>query len=141
MSSLKYIVPPGPSEQWSISNHYSQAVDLGNGFFKISGQGGWDEKGEIPSDPQEEVELTIRNVDSVLKAAGLRGWEDVYYIRSYHVDIDKTLLFVGEAIKKRIPGHRPGAVASGVSRLAIPQMRLEIEVDAKKESGGINWIE
>ncbi|KAF4451111.1 endoribonuclease l-psp family [Fusarium albosuccineum] len=134
MPSFKSIVPPGPSEEWSIAYHYAQAIDLGNGFVKISGQGGWDEKGEIASDPQKEVELTIKNVDDVFKAAGLRGWEDVYYVRSYHLDIDATLPFVGEALKKRIPGHRPGCTATGVTRLALPTMKLEIEVDAKKHT-------
>lgn len=132
MSSLKYIVPHGVSEEYSIENHYSQAVDLGNGFFKISGQGGWDVVGSIPQNYRDEVELAIKNVDIVLKAAGLRGWEDVYYVRSYHLDIDETLSIMGEMIKERIPGHRPGGVACQVARLAIPNMNIEIEVDAKR---------
>jgi enamine deaminase RidA (YjgF/YER057c/UK114 family) len=134
MTSFKYITPPGFFEFLSDTNHYSQAVDLGNGFFKISGQGGLNEKGEVPSDIKEEVEQTIRNVDDMLKAAGLRGWEDVYYVRSYHTDIDTTLPLVTEILKKRIPDNRPGSVAAGITRLALPTMRLEIEVDAKRHT-------
>ncbi|KAI8655920.1 hypothetical protein NCS55_01245400 [Fusarium keratoplasticum] len=135
MSSFRCIVPPGPSAEWSTAYHYSQAVDLGNGSFKISGQGGWNENSEIASEPQKEVELTIQHIDDVLKAVGLRGWEDVYYMRSYHTDIDTTLPIIAEVLKKRIPGHRPGSTAIGVTRLALPTMTLEIEVDAKKHSG------
>ncbi|KAL4726706.1 hypothetical protein ACLX1H_005595 [Fusarium chlamydosporum] len=133
MASFTYITPPGGFLQVLTDvNHYSQAVDLGNGFYKISGQGGFTEKGEMPSDIKDEVEQAFQNVEDVLKAAGLRGWEDVYYIRHYHTDMDVTLPLVTEALKKRIPNNRPGAVAAGVARLALPSMRIEIEVDAKK---------
>ncbi|KAM0354204.1 hypothetical protein ACHAPU_001240 [Fusarium lateritium] len=134
MASFNYITPPGFFEVLSNANHYSQAVDLGNGIFKISGQGGCNAKGEFPSDIKQEVEQTIQNVDHVLKAAGLRGWEDVYYVRSYHTDVDTTLPLMTEILKERIPDNRPGSVVAGIARLALPVMRIEIEVDAKKQS-------
>ncbi|KAG9497702.1 hypothetical protein J7337_010572 [Fusarium musae] len=134
MSSVKYTTPPGFTQTLSDAVHYSQAVDLGNGRFKISGQGGWNSKGEISTNINKETEQTIQNVDDVLKAAGLRGWEDVYYIRSYHTDIDATLSPLAEALKNRIPNNRPGGVVLGVAKLALPGMRLEIEVDAKSSN-------
>lgn len=136
MSSLKYYIPEGASKEWSLEYHYSQAVDMGNGFVKVSGQGGWNTAtGEFATDPQTEVELTFENIEKVLKAAGLRGWEDVYYIRSYHLDINTTLPLLGEGLKKRCPNHIPGATALGVTQLAIPTMKLEVEVDAKRHNG------
>ncbi|KAF4546197.1 Het domain protein [Lasiodiplodia theobromae] len=111
--------------------HYSQAVVLGN-IVKCSGQGGWDKTGALDAnDIPRQVELAFENVDRVLQAAGLRGWEDVYSVRSYHVvDIglsyDKTV----EMLKKRIPGHRPIWTAIAVPALAFPQMKIEIEVEA-----------
>ncbi|KAM0558226.1 hypothetical protein ACHAPJ_004911 [Fusarium lateritium] len=134
MASFNYITPPGFGEFLTKNNHYSQVVDLGNGIFKISGQGGWNEKGEIASDPKQEVDRAIQNVDEALQAAGLRGWEDVYYVRSYHTDIDTTLPLLVEALKKRVPENPSGATAVGVARLALPDMKLEIEVDAKKHT-------
>ncbi|KAF4966607.1 hypothetical protein FSARC_5727 [Fusarium sarcochroum] len=131
MASFSYVTLPGFGEFLTKTNHYSQIVNLGNGIFKISGQGGWNEKGEISSDPKQEVEQAIQNVDEALKTAGLRGWEDVYYVRSYHTDIDTTLPLVVEALKKRVPGNPSGATVVGVARLALPAMKLEIEVDAK----------
>ncbi|KAF5673433.1 endoribonuclease l-psp family [Fusarium heterosporum] len=118
MASFSYITPPGFLEVLSDANHYSQAVDLGNGIFKISGQGGFSENGEFPSDVKQEVEQTIQNVDHVLKAAGLRG----------------TLPLMTELLKERIPDNRPGSVVAGIARLALPVMRIEIEVDAKKQA-------
>lgn len=88
----------------------------------------------MPSEVKDEVEQAMQNVELMLKAAGLRGWEDVYYVRHYHLDIDVTLPLVTEAMKKRIPDNRPGSVATGVPRLALPSMRFEIEVDAKKHT-------
>ncbi|KAM0539415.1 hypothetical protein ACHAO7_003344, partial [Fusarium culmorum] len=80
MASFKYIPPPNDFlKVISDANHYEQAVDLCNGFYKISGQGGFTDKGEMPSDVKDEVEQAVQNVEDVLKAAGLRGWEDVYY--------------------------------------------------------------
>ncbi|KAF4344279.1 endoribonuclease l-psp family [Fusarium beomiforme] len=134
MASFKYTTPPGFTQTLSDAVHYSQAVDLGNGHFKISGQGGWNSEGEISSDIETETEQTIQNVEDVLKAAGLRGWEDVYYVRSYHTDVDATLSPLAEALKKRIPDNRPGGVVLGVAKLALQGMRLEIEVDAKRSN-------
>lgn len=135
MAAVTYITPPSEFLQFLTNeNHYSQAVDLGNGFFKISGQGGFNDKGEMSDDVKDEVEQAVQNVETMLKAAGLRGWEDVYYIRHYHLDIDVTLPILTEALKKRIPDNRPGSVATGVPRLALPTMRFEIEVDAKKHT-------
>ncbi|KAF9769680.1 hypothetical protein IL306_012884 [Fusarium sp. DS 682] len=134
MAAFRYTTPPGFTQTLSDAVHYSHAVDLGNGHFKISGQGGWNAKGETSSDIKTETEQTIQNVDHVLKAAGLCGWEDVYYVRSYHTDIDATLSPLAEALKKRIPDNRPGGVVLGVAKLALPGMRLEIEVDAKKSN-------
>ncbi|KAL9572627.1 hypothetical protein ACKAV7_003235 [Fusarium commune] len=60
MSSVKYTTPPGFTQTLSDAVHYSQAVDLGNGHFKVSGQGGWNAKGEISADVKTETEQTIQ---------------------------------------------------------------------------------
>ncbi|KAK0640145.1 hypothetical protein DIS24_g9621 [Lasiodiplodia hormozganensis] len=131
MSSLQYFNEEGAGQKHSDLCHYSQAVVLGN-IVKCSGQGGWDKTGALDAnDIPRQVELAFENVDRVLQAAGLRGWEDVYSVRSYHVvDIglsyDKTV----EMLKKRIPGHRPIWTAIAVPALAFPQMKIEIEVEA-----------
>lgn len=133
MASLKYNTLPGPPQKLGDQYYYSQTVDLGDGIVKCSGQGGWDPvTGEVATNAREQVELTIRNTDKVLKAAGLRGWDDVYLIRSFHVDIDETLLMVDDVLRKRITGHRPAWTAVGVTRLALSTMEIEIEVEPKR---------
>jgi enamine deaminase RidA (YjgF/YER057c/UK114 family) len=98
---------------------------------KYPGQGGWDETRKLdPNDIEGQVDLAFKNVDKVLQAVGLRGWEDVYSIRSYHVDIGTSFNIVVEKLRQRLPGHRPIWTSIGVTRLAFQEMLIEIEVEA-----------
>ncbi|KAI8210360.1 RutC family protein [Colletotrichum sp. SAR 10_76] len=135
MASLKFNNPPGAAQKHSDLGHYSQSVDLGNGIIKCSGQGGWDpEHGTLDAnDSKKQVALAMENVDIVLKAAGLRGWEDVYSLRSYHCDIRTSWEQTAEALKKRIPNHRPIWTAVAVPHLAFPAMLIELEVEARRQ--------
>lgn len=63
------------------------------------------------------MELAIKNVDVVLKAAGLRAWEVVYLLSSYHCGIRTSWEPTAEASKKRIPSHRAVRTAIGVADL------------------------
>jgi enamine deaminase RidA (YjgF/YER057c/UK114 family) len=135
MSSLTYINPAGASQKLSDECHFSMAVLLPNGTVKCSGQGGWDPTtGSLDAnDSAAQVAIAMKNVDLVLKAAGLRGWEDVYHLRSYHTDIRTSFDTLVEALKERIPGHRPCWTAVAVPHLAIPGMLIELEVEAVKQ--------
>ena len=126
--------PPGASTKFGELGHYSQTVDLGNGIIKCAGQGGWDPNSEDndANDSIKQVDLAIQNVDLILKAAGLRGWDDVYLLRSYHTDILTTWEPTAEALKKRIPNHKPVWMAVAVPHLAFPAMLIELEVEAKR---------
>lgn len=106
-SSLTYINEEGAGQKHSDLCHYSQAVVLGN-IVKCAGQGGWTETGDLDANNiNGQVDLAFANVDKVLRATGLRGWEDVYSIRSYHVDIDSSFDYCVRKLKDRIPNHRP----------------------------------
>jgi enamine deaminase RidA (YjgF/YER057c/UK114 family) len=111
------------------------AVALPNGIIKCSGQGGWDPTtGALDANnSDEQIAIAMKNVDLVLKAAGLRGWEDVYHLRSYHTDIRSSWDPLVKALKERIPGHRPCWTAVAVPHLAFPQMLIELEVEAIKQ--------
>lgn len=136
MSSIKFNTPPGAGKIYGEACHYSQSVDLGNGIVKCAGQGGWDpETGALDAnDTKRQVELAIENVDIVLKAAGLRGWEDVYSLRSYSCDIRASFDFIVQGLKARIPDHRPIWTAIAVPHLALPGMLIELEVEAKRQA-------
>ncbi|CAJ0555438.1 Ff.00g055030.m01.CDS01 [Fusarium sp. VM40] len=134
MSGFKYHNEEGAGQNLSDLYHYSQAVVLGE-TIKCSGQGGWDNTGKLDGDDTKgQIDLAFDNVDRVLQAAGLRGLEDVYLVRSYHVDLGASFDLFVERLKERIPSHRPAWTCIGVSRLALPEMLIEIEVEAKSQT-------
>lgn len=133
MSSLTYYNEKGAGEQNGAECHYSQAVVIGP-IVKCSGQGGWTNNRDIPMDNKQQIINAFDNVERVLQAAGLKGWEDVYSIRSYHVDIASTFQLMVDILKERCPKHKPIWTSIGVTRLAFPSMLIEIEVEAYKPS-------
>lgn len=135
MSSLTYTNEAGAGQKHSDEGHYSQAVTLPAtaDIVKCAGQGGWDNTGYCDADNIKlQIDNAFDNVDRVLQAVGLRGWEDVYSVRSFHVDTDESWPLMVEKLKKRVPGHRPIWTAIGVPTLAFPPMKIEIEVEAYK---------
>ncbi|KAI6779107.1 uncharacterized protein J7T54_007562 [Emericellopsis cladophorae] len=109
MSNEQYFNDAGPGQKHSDMCHYSQAFVFGD-VAKCAGQGGWDKTGKMDAnDVAGQVELTFENVDRVLQAAGLRVWEDVYLIRTYHVNI-------------------------GASFDLTIEIEIEIEVEVRKQS-------
>lgn len=80
------------------------AIDI----MKCAGQGGWTNAGDLDAnDVKGQVNLAFENVGRVLRASGLLGWEDVYSVRSHHVDMGSSYNFVVEKLKQRIPNHHP----------------------------------
>lgn len=140
MASLTYNNPPGVKAYAADENYYSQTVDLGNGVVKASGQGGWspDEGpgGPMPEGAREQIDAAFVNIDTVLKAAGLRGADDVFLVRAYTTDMDEGLPLMWDALRKWIPSHRPVYTIVGTTRLGLPEMKIEVEVEAKRKSAG-----
>ena len=78
-----------------------------------------------------QIEQAFENVEHTLKTAGAKGWEDVFFIRSYHVPMnDEAMETMVTCLKKYCPNHQPAWTAVGVTRLAFDDMRVEIEVRA-----------
>ncbi|GAA5839800.1 hypothetical protein JCM9279_005171 [Rhodotorula babjevae] len=112
--------------------HYSQAVIVGN-VVKCSGQGGWDNSGALDGDDYVgQVRKAFDNVERVLAAAGVSGgWDAVYSLRSYVVGpSSETFQPLVDELSKRTPNHRPIWTALTVPELALPGMRVELEVEA-----------
>jgi enamine deaminase RidA (YjgF/YER057c/UK114 family) len=132
MSNLKYFNDEGPGQTHSDLFHFSQAVIVGDtGIVKCSGQGGWDSTGKLDiNDMKGQVELAFQNVDTVLQTAGLRGWEDVYLFRTYATNMGPAMEHIVAKLKTRLPNHRPCWTALSVPSLALPEMLIEIEVEA-----------
>jgi len=98
--------------------------------------GGWDpQTSEVKTDLLEEIDQAFSNVELALKDAGIQdGWKSVFRVTSYHAgfDGDQERVF-GKMVanfEKYMPGHEPIWTCVGVTALALPQMRIEIEVVA-----------
>ncbi|CAI7632848.1 unnamed protein product [Penicillium discolor] len=108
------------TEANSESFHYSQAVRIGN-TIKTSGQGGWDESGNVHPDVEQQVAIAFENVEKALKSVDSRlSWENVY----------ATFDMVTGNFKKVLPGHRPIWTCVEIGKLGIEGMVIEIEVEA-----------
>lgn len=134
MSSLNFINEPGAGQKHSDLCHYSQVVHIpGTPIVKASGQGGWTSTGALDAnDMKGQIDLAFQNVDNVLRAAGLRGWEDVYLLRSYSTDMAASHDHLMAKMRERMPGHRPLHTEVSVPRLAFSRMLIELEVEAYK---------
>ena len=70
---------------------------------------------EIPDDLGKEIDQAFANVERTLQAAGGKGWEEVYKVRSYHVPLDQEAM--GQLIRnlrKCFPDHEPLVNVVGV---------------------------
>lgn len=129
MSNMQFSNYPG-TETNSQNFHYSQAVKVGN-TIKTSGQGGWDIHGNISSNVDTQVAAAFENVENALKSIDSRlSWQNVYAVRSYHIDMDETFDAVTANFKRRLPDHRPIWTCVQIGKLGIEGMLVEIEVEA-----------
>ncbi|KAK3670339.1 hypothetical protein LTR78_009793 [Recurvomyces mirabilis] len=137
MSNLEYSHYEGYGDYAFETYRYSQAVRVPPNRVECSGQGGWDPKtGKCLETWQEQIDQAFANVDLTLKTAGVKdGFKSVFSIKSYHVGtIDSTVLeaMIGN-LKKYAPGHKPIWTMLGVATLALPEMKVEIDVVAIDE--------
>src|SRR5215211_929176 len=110
---------------------YSRAVVAGrhvyvSGTAPIPADGG-----EPPEGAYEQARLCLEIVLAALERAGARA-EDVVRTRMYAVDTD-TFEEIGRAHGEVFGAIRPATAWIGVSHLADPRWRVEIEADAVVE--------
>lgn len=66
----------------------------------------------------------MRAVDSRL------GFENIYAIRSYHLDMDASFDIMTSQFKKLFPNHRPIWTCIQIGKLGLEGMQVEVEVEA-----------
>lgn len=130
----EFFVTPGYGETLLANMRYSQAVRMGD-HIEISGQGGWDDHFNFPTDLADEIVAAFDNVERTLATAGAT-WRDVISVNSYHVA--ETNVSIGdepnrvmvEEFRKRMGERAPIWTQIGVVTLGAPKMRVEIRVTA-----------
>ena len=112
---------------------YSQVVTVeGQGkLILLGGKAGLKPDGFIPETLEAQSKLTWENIELALNAAGATR-KDVIEIQIYIVDLDKVNPEkVYQDVRDFFPkGHKPVSMVIGVSALAIPELKMEINVRA-----------
>ncbi len=122
---------------WESEVGYSRAVRVG-AFVYIAGTTAADESGRIhdPDRPYEQAIYTLRKIEAALHAVDAR-LEHVVRTRMYVTNMDDAPE-VTRAHYEFFHEIRPASTIVEVSRLATPEMRVEIEVDAiASDSAGV----
>jgi enamine deaminase RidA (YjgF/YER057c/UK114 family) len=111
---------------------FSRAVRAGNHVF-VSGTVAWGLDGKLISgDAYAQARQCIANIETALIKAG-SSLRDVVRTRIYVVDMDQESN-VSRAHREAFGDILPAASLVEVSRLATPEMLVEIEADAVIEA-------
>jgi enamine deaminase RidA (YjgF/YER057c/UK114 family) len=121
--------------EWSKAFGFSQAVEV-RGAQRIlvcSGQTGIGEDGSPPSSPDmsDQVSTAFENLGAVLRAGGFAA-SDVVRVNYYTTDVDELITVLGPLASAFFGGNLPASTLLGVTRLAFPQLKIEIEATAAR---------
>ena len=128
MRNIERIDPKGlPKPQG-----YSQIVTIQGGkTIHLAGQGGIADDGTVPENLDDETKLMFEKIAIGLAAVGATA-ADVVRMVVYIVDLGNTNpMPVYEGIRSFFPeGHKGVSTILGVTALALPAMKVEIDVTA-----------
>jgi enamine deaminase RidA (YjgF/YER057c/UK114 family) len=119
---------------WQAEQGWSWAIETSGAqrVLYCAGQVSMDGEGELlhVGDMRAQINQALDNLEIVLSKAGYQ-LSDVVRIDYYTTDAD-LLMANWDAIKNRLvtAGCRAGGVLLGVSRLAFPELLIEIEATA-----------
>ena len=118
--------------RWQDDYGFVQAKEItgAKSLLICSGQTPNDAEGiaQHAGDMGAQIALAFDNVETVLKQA---GWQvsDIVQIRYYTLDVDRFLEESGALMARlEAAGCKPASTLLGVSRLAFPDLLVEIEV-------------
>ncbi len=116
-----------PSSRPRPASPYSPGIRFGNLIF-TSGQVGTDPSGQVPPDIREQTRNCLDNIQAVLEAAGT-NMAHTLKATVFLTDI-KDFAAMNEVYRAAFPGDLPARSTVGVSALARPDLKVEIEVVA-----------
>ena len=123
---IQRINPPGLSTPAT----YSHIVRVGN-TLHIAGQVGADAQGKVVGPGMvEQVEQVLKNLQVALTSQG-GDFSHVVKITIYTTDVDAFRAPAAAAVRAKYFGtHAPASTLVGVTRLASPDYKVEIEATA-----------
>ena len=119
---------------WQDDFGFVQANDVSGAQRTLycSGVGSVDAEGRPvhAGDMAAQLGLALDNLETVLRQAGL-GLADVVRLNYYTTDVDRLFEAYGAAVDRlAAAGCRPASTLLGVTRLAYPELLVEIEAVA-----------
>jgi len=118
--------------EWSKAFGYSQAVQTSDQkqVLFCSGQTATSPDGAPPTtlDMTEQVTMAFANLCSVLESADM-NIADIVRLTVYTTDVDALLAAYG-SVGEALAPNLPAMTLIGVSRLAYPELKVEIEATA-----------
>lgn len=123
---IERINPPGLSTPAT----YSHIVKAG-GIIYIAGQVGADAQGKVVGPGMvEQVEQVMKNLQTALKSQGA-DFSHITKINVYVTDVDAFRAPEAAAVRAKYFGtNLPASTLVGVTRLASPEYKVEIEATA-----------
>jgi enamine deaminase RidA (YjgF/YER057c/UK114 family) len=116
--------------EWSKAFDFSQAVEVSEAsrVLVCSGQTAIAADGSPPeeTDMGTQVRKAFDNLRAVLAAAGMSP-ADVIRINYYTTNVDELVEVLAPLAQEFLGGNLPASTLLGVSRLAYPQLKIEIE--------------
>lgn len=122
--------------QWQDQFGFSQALEItaGQHVLYCAGQTSIDAQGN-PSHPGNigaQVRQAVDNLDEVLSRAGY-SLSDLVRLNVYTTDVDQLFASYDELVGRLAQaGVQPAMTLLGVTRLAFPELMVEIEATAVK---------
>ncbi len=121
--------------EWSKAFGFSQAVKLTGAeeLLICSGQTAIGPDGSAPttSDMGAQVRIALDNVVTVLEAAGMSP-ANIVKSTLYTTDVDELIGVIGTESQRILGSRLPASTLIGVTRLAFPELKIEIEVVAAR---------
>lgn len=128
---IERLNPPG----LSTPTTYSHIVKVGDILY-IAGQVGADAQGKVVGTGLvEQLEQVLKNLQIALKSQGI-DFSHVAKITIYVTDVDAFRAPEAAAVRAKYFGtNRPASTLVGVTRLASPEYKVEIEATAHLPGG------
>lgn len=122
---------------WQDALGFAQAIETAGPQTALhcAGQAAIDANGQpmYEGDMRGQVRLAFDNLETVLETAGY-DLSQVVRLTCYVTDVDRFLQAYSEEVRERLGPKkcRPTSSLVGVTRLAMPQLMVEIEATAVK---------
>lgn len=106
---------------------YSQAAKLPTGTVILAGMLGVDATMTLATTVEQQVEMILDHIEAALAMADAVP-SDTFKVTSYHIDIEESVGPITAAWLRRYK-VKPTWTAIGVTQLALPRARLEVQVE------------